>query len=102
MGDRTNRTNRAPAQAETTSRRREVYRRRRPVPLLPRDYGGLYKLLRATPSLRTELVDAGLAVWRRGRGRWFVWRGRKFHITATTFRFLVTDGRHRPLVQRWD
>ena len=37
--------------------------RRRPAPL-PRDYAGLYALLRARPYLRTELVDAGLAVYR--------------------------------------
>ena len=61
----------------TTSLRREVHRRRPPAPLLPRDYAGLYTLLRARPSLRTELVDAGLEVWRRGRGRWFAWRGRR-------------------------
>jgi hypothetical protein len=86
----------------TTSRAgREVYRRRRPGPLLPRGYDGLRELLVARPELRTELVDAGLAVWRRGRVRRFVWRGRKFRITATNFRDLVSDGQGRPLVQRW-
>ena len=81
---------------------REVYRRRRPAPLLPQDYPTLYALLRARPWLRTELVDTGLESWRRDRSRWFVWRGRKFHISRTALQFRVTDGRHRPLVQRWD
>src|SRR5580692_10328893 len=75
---------------------------RRSAPLLPRSYDELYALLHANPSMRTELVDVGLEAWRRGRGRWFSWRGRRFHISATTYRYLVTDGRHRPLVQRWD
>jgi hypothetical protein len=69
---------------------------------LPRDYAALYALLRARPWLRTELVDTGLESWRRDRSRWFVWRGRKFHISRTALQFRVTDGRHRPLVQRWD
>jgi hypothetical protein len=73
--------------------------RRRPAPLLPKDYAGLRELLRTKPWLRSELVDAGLEA--RGRAGWFTWRDRKFRIKVTGLGFEVTDGRHRPLVRRW-
>jgi hypothetical protein len=70
---------------------------------LPKTTSELLVMLRVSPALRTELVDAGLKVWREsGRGLVkFNWRGCEFQFEATNFRFLVQDSSGRGLVERW-
>jgi hypothetical protein len=80
---------------------------RRPIairpPALPKTTARLLTLLSDNPPLRTALVDAGLKAWResnRNRVR-FGWRGRRFVISQTVFRYVVYDGCGRPLVCRY-
>jgi hypothetical protein len=70
---------------------------------LPKRTDALLGLLRGNPALRAQLVDAGLTAWRHANrcGASFSWRGRRFRISATNFRYLVRDGSGRALVCRW-
>jgi hypothetical protein len=70
---------------------------------LPKRTDALLVMLRDDPALRTRLVDAGLRAWRQTghRGASFSWRGRRFRVAGSNFRFTVRDARSRPLVCRW-
>jgi hypothetical protein len=89
----------SPSNGKRRARRPLAFR----LPDLPKTTARLLTLLSDNPPLRTALVDAGLKAWResnRNRVR-FGWRGRRFVISQTVFRYVVYDGCGRPLVCRY-